>query len=299
MQPDAEQRIAANGHGLLAARVRLALRSLDVAIAATKPFAIRALFSGGGDSMVATHIAARHEFFGGCVFIDTGTALPGVIEFAQEVCEAQGWPLSVIRSPQTYEDMIVRNGLPGPGQHPTAYVRLKEKALDAHVRALCTRCAAGERHVKHDTVMWISGARASESMRRMGQSGWVTVDGSQVWVNPILDWDNSECRAYRDLCNLPTSDVAAMVHRSGECNCGTYAATGEREMLRDLYPEFAARMDGWEALARAHGHDNAAVWGQRPTKRPKDQLEIPRAGELACSGCAARFEGENDLEEVA
>lgn len=269
-------------------RVELALRTLDVAIAATKPTHVLALFSGGGDSTVAAHVAARHPRFGGVVFIDTGTSLPGVFDHVESVAEGQIWQLDIAKSPQSYEDMIREHGLPGPGMHPTTYVRLKEKALDFHVRSLCSRCQAGEKHRKHDTVLWVSGARSAESVRRMGHSEWVVVDGSQVWVNPILDWDNSECRAYREMCALPTSDVAAMIHRSGECNCGTYAASGEREMLCSLYPDFAKRIEGWEALAREHGHNHAARWGERPTKKLPGQIELVPRHQIACSDCEGR-----------
>lgn len=267
-------------------RIALALRALDVAIAGSEPARVLALFSGGGDSTVAAHIAARHPRFDGAVFIDTGTSLPGVQTHAESVAAAQGWPLTVIRSPETYEDMIRRDGLPGPGMHPTAYVRLKESALDEHVKALCSRCAAGKRHRKHDTVLWISGARAAESVRRMGHGDWMAFDGAQVWVNPILDWTTVACRDYRDAHDLPTSDVAALIHRSGECNCGTYAAKGEREMLCALFPEFAERIAGWEALALATGNDHACRWGQRPLKKRPGQLQlVPRVGARACSDC--------------
>lgn len=285
--------IAATPSPLASSSLSLAVRTLDIAIAEHKPLRVFALFSGGGDSLVAAHIAARDARFSGCVFIDTGTSIPGVKDHVKAVCNERGWPLHVIQSAQTYEDMIRGHGLPGPGQHPTAYVRLKEKALDAFVRELCPRCKKSERHSKHATILWVSGARADESVRRMGNSAaFVQRDGSQIWVNPILDWDEAMCAAYRERFDLRKSDIAALIHRSGECNCGTYAQPGERAMLRSLFPEFAAQMDGWETLAVEHGHDNAAVWGQRPTKQvARDQVElVPRAGELACSDCAGQME---------
>jgi 3'-phosphoadenosine 5'-phosphosulfate sulfotransferase (PAPS reductase)/FAD synthetase len=273
---------------LLDVALPLARRTLDIAIAEWKPIRVFALFSGGGDSMVAAHVVSRDARFSGCVFIDTGTSLPGVIEHAQEVCRDYGWPLHIIQSPQTYEDMIREYGLPGPGQHPTAYVRLKEKALDAFVRANCPRCKAGERHSKHGQILWVSGARQDESVRRMGNAtDFVVRDGSQVWVNPILDWSESDCVRYRALYGLEKSDVAALVHRSGECNCGTYAQPGEREMLCALFPEFAEKVAGWESLAVEHGHGHAAVWGKRPTKH-SGQLTLTPRHQIACSDCAGR-----------
>lgn len=269
--------------------IRLGLRAIDVAIAGCSPTHVLALFSGGSDSIVATHVAAQHPRFDGAVFIDTGTALPGVREHAEAVCADQGWPLTVIRSPETYEDMIREHGLPGPGKHGTAYVRLKEKALDAHVRTLCSKCQDGnKRHRKHDTVLWVSGARTDESKRRMGTATWMTVDGAQVWVNPILDWLSYQCSDYRRFYDLPVSFVSALIHRSGECNCGTYKADNEREMLCALFPEFAAQLDAWERLALESGHEHACRWGERPLVERPGQLElVPRVGALACSDCEA------------
>ena len=176
---------------LLKPKLDLARRTMDIAITEWEPIRVFALFSGGGDSLVAAHVAARDARFSGCVFIDTGTSIPGVREHVEAVCKEQRWPLHIIRSPESYEDMIRRNGLPGPGQHPTAYVRLKEKALDSFVRECCPRCKASEKHREHARIVWISGARSAESVRRRGQSELVKRDGSQIWVNPILDWDNS------------------------------------------------------------------------------------------------------------
>lgn len=268
-------------------RVAAALRVLDDAITKYEPQHVFALFSGGGDSTVSAHVASKHPRFNGAAYIDTGTSLPGVLDHVERVCYDQLWPLEVLRSPQTYEDMIREYGLPGPGQHGSAYVRLKEKALDQFVRDLCQLCIREEKHREHQRIMWISGSRASESERRMrNATEAVEKDGSQIWVNIILDWTSQMCADYRDLHGLPTSDVAALIHRSGECNCGTYAQPGEKEMLCAMFPEFAERVAAWENLALEHGHHYAAVWGQRPLKVHRDQVVlIPRGKARACSDC--------------
>ena len=48
-------------------------------------------------------------------------------------------------------------------------------------------------------------------------------------------------RRYRGELELPQSDVAALMHRSGECNCGSYANPDEREMLASLWPRWFER----------------------------------------------------------
>lgn len=268
-------------------RVTLALRLLDDAIAEHRPAHVYALFSGGGDSVVAAHIAARHRRFDGCLFVDTGTAITGVRDHAETVCATHGWSLAVRHPPEPYEQMIREAGLPGPGQHGTAYVRLKERVFDRFVRELCSRCVGEERCPQHDTVIWVAGSRASESARRMRNATTATErDGSQVWVNIILDWPDHATAAYRQLHGLPTSDVAALLHRSGECNCGTYAQPGERAMLTSLFPDFADRVAAWENLALDHGHHYAATWGQRPLAvHPDQQQLLPRGRARACTDC--------------
>ncbi len=219
--------------------------------------------------------------------MNTGTALPGVVEHVHAVCEEQGWPLAERRPPEPYEKMVSGYGMPGPGQHGTAYVFLKERTFDAFVRENCSRgdgtdCRCGH----HDSVMWIAGSRQAESKRRMRNAkAPVEKDGAQIWVNAIYDWTSRQTAAYRELHGLPLSDVAALVGRSGECNCGTYASKGERAMLRALFPGFA---DEWENLALDHGHHYAATWGQAPLKvHPDQQQLIPRGGiARACWSCA-------------
>lgn len=266
--------------------VTRSLRLLDDAIAEHKPRHVYALFSGGGDSVVSTHIAARRADLHGCLFVNTGTALPGVVEHVRAVCDSFGWPLAEREPPKPYEQMIREAGLPGPGQHGTAYVRLKERTFDAFVAELCSRSHA-RRCRQHDTVMWVAGSRRQESKRRMRNAkAPVERDGSQVWVNVIYDWTAEQTAAYRELHSLPLSDVSALVHRSGECNCGTYAQKDERAMLSALVPAFGRMVERWERLALESGHHYACVWGQRPLKiHPEQQELVPRGYARACTSC--------------
>ena len=80
------------------------------------------------------------------------------------------------------------------------------------------------------------------------------------------------------------SDVAALLHRSGECNCGAYAAPGEREELQALYPEwFDATIGALEREAQAAGLAQC-VWGAR-----QDGVALA-ADEPMCSDCQLRIE---------
>jgi hypothetical protein len=71
-----------------------------------------------------------------------------------------------------------------------------------------------------------------------------------VWINPLLDWTNEQMREHRADQALPEIGVAALLHRSGECNCGSFAAPGERRDLAALYPETGRGVPG---AARGRG----------------------------------------------
>jgi len=71
-----------------------------------------ALVSGGGDSTAAALRAEEDPHFAGVVYIDTGTALPGVREHVELLAAKRGWPLAVLESRDTTETLgeVVRGG---------------------------------------------------------------------------------------------------------------------------------------------------------------------------------------------
>jgi 3'-phosphoadenosine 5'-phosphosulfate sulfotransferase (PAPS reductase)/FAD synthetase len=256
-------------------------RLLIDAIVEHNPGKVFALFSGGNDSSVLTSWAriTIGQKLDAAVYIDTGTALPGVRDFVEAFCANRYLPLVVLEAGDAYQRMVKRWGVPGPGAHRYPYVWLKERQLDRLIRE----------HKQHhrDRIMLLTGVRRAESIRRMGTVESVKRDGCTVWVAPLLDWTHHDMRAYREHHQLEQSNVAALIHRSGECNCGAFADDGEREMLRSLYPDWWQEIIGRaEDAARARGlHDR---WGERP---PGVTPATDRAGRL-CASCPSLFEQE-------
>jgi 3'-phosphoadenosine 5'-phosphosulfate sulfotransferase (PAPS reductase)/FAD synthetase len=196
-----------------------------------RPVATVCLFSGGNDSAVLAHRCRDH--YDRLVFIDTGTAVPGVREFVESFAQWIGKSLWIYESGDAYRRMVLNSefGFPGPGQHGRAYTRLKERQIEALLRDL----KAG--HPRSARVLALTGVRRAESTRRSKRQP-ITRRGGLVFANPLIDWTNQDMRAYRAEHALPESDVAALIHRSGECNCGAFAEPGERKMLRSLWPDW-------------------------------------------------------------
>lgn len=227
------------------------------------------LFSGGGDSIVVAHRC--RDLYDELVHIDTGTALPGVRDHVEHVARLLDKPLRIYEAGDAYERMVLGDarwwaryraaldrepaltvasfvnrergtrkpgdglgnaplGFPGPaGGHRAAYARLKERQVEAYVRDV-------KRDLKADRsarIALLSGARVGESMRRRRTNvgpGYRRRK-AQLWVNPLQWWTNDEMRAYRREHRIAVSDVAALLHRSGECNCGAYIGKDERADL--------------------------------------------------------------------
>lgn len=105
--------------------------------------------------------------------------------------------------------------------------------MERPVRDAKAQFAPGNRRA---TIELLTGTRRHESARRARtQKAPFRKVMSRLWTNPLLDWTDAQMRHYRAANAPPESEVAALLHRSGECNCGSFAAPGEREQLKSLW----------------------------------------------------------------
>lgn len=243
-----------------------------------------ALFSGGHDSLCATHYAMTRGYADEVVHINTGIGIPATREFVLETCRKYGWPLNELHPPESYEELVLERGFPGPAMHYIFYTRLKERCLAAFAR---------ERKEKRgDPIVFCSGVRKAESSRRMRgqQSEWLREGRLGWWWRAvILDWSKADCNRYIEANLLPRNPVVDKIHMSGECKCGAFARPGEREEDRFWFPEFAARLDELETKVEAAGH-HGCIWGVRPPRVHRDQGALFSRLGMLCSSCEWREE---------
>lgn len=257
--------------------ISAALHVVEEAYAEYQPSHVFALFSGGHDSLCATAIAARHPAFSGAAHMNTGVGIEATREFVRSTCAEREWPLLEYHPDgKTYRELVIEKGMPnGPKSHNTMYFWLKQRQVRRLVREHKTH--------RHDRVMLVTGIRTDESTRRMAAALSVPVrrEGCQLWVNPILDWSKSDCHDLMDEDGLVRNQVVDLLHRSGECLCGSLAnRLVEMPEIERWYPETAAELRRYEELAREHGHLED-VWARRlPAKinRMQTRLEL-------CSSC--------------
>jgi hypothetical protein len=97
---------------------------------------------------------------------------------------------------------------------------------------------------------------------------------------------------YRRQHHLPESDAAALMHRSGECNCGAFAAAAqERAMLQKLCPDFFKTIEALEAEAEAAGL-RWCRWGGYDCDGNRATDASRQAPGLLCESCDSRQQDE-------
>lgn len=238
------------------------------------------LLSGGHDSVCTTHISSLHPQSPKpyTVYqIDTGIASQANWEYVERVCDMFDWRLVRLKSPNdedSYEQFVRTRGFPGPGLHAWVYARLKERVI----QQLSMQHKIGQR-----PVMFLSGSRRRESVRRMGYAVEVRRgDGimksghlrnpSRLWVAPCLEWMPVNQTLYMEEFGIPRNPIKDAVGLSGECFCGANAEqdrteqTGRNELalIKEHCPDVYEEIQRLAAIARSCGQPDR--WGEKPSK---------------------------------
>lgn len=201
-------------------------------------FILRVLDSGGKDSAVAKHIASQVEGFEGVVHVNTKTGpisqrhSQGVIQQAAD----NDHDIVVASPATTYEMLVMKYMFPGPGAHNWFYIMLKERSIKKANREL-------RKGRRGQTILYGTGIRRSESTRRADAPDHTKVSGSEIWINPLINWTQQDIVNYMDLHNLSVRNF----HHSLDCACGAFAQPGERERLMED-PDMAEYITRLEAM---------------------------------------------------
>lgn len=225
------------------------------------------LFSGGNDSSTFMHFL--HRYFDSAAHINTGIGVDETRRYVRRTVDSFGLPLIEQTPPpgDTYDELVLRFGFPGPAGHGVMYRRLKERGL-RQVR----RSHIGSPRTQR--VVFVAGMRYFESDRRMKNAEEMSLDGSIVWTSPLMWWTNDHMAQYRQRFDVPRNEVSDHLHMSGECLCGAFAKPGELEQIRFFYPDTAKRID--DLACKAKAAQSHCVWGTRPPKKPKGAGDAER-----------------------
>lgn len=247
------------------------------------------LFSGGKDSVVATHLTMRAQMLHSrdaaiVVYLDTGTGLDAQREYVEEVCDKYGWQLWTLRTHESYEEQVAEHGFPGPGQHANMYKQLKRRQLE--------RLAA-----RVEDAHYFTGVRASESRNRMENMDRVSEEpeGKWTWHAPLYDWDDAAVWEYIERYDIPENPQWRTGGRAADCFCGAYASRDELIGLRADYPEKAEWIDQLERTVDRD--DKRGLWGWGGSDETALRAALAENDEnqmTLCSSCGIDLPGGGD-----
>lgn len=243
-----------------------------------------ALFSGGNDSTTLVHLFRDQVDY--AAHANTGIGIEETREFVRNTCEEWGIELLERKAPREvdrYRALVLEGGFPGPAMHFKMYARLKERALREIRRELVS-------NPRRERVVFLAGRRRSESARRATVPA-AERDGSTVWVSPLVDWTKLDLNTYRLMVgDVPRNPASDLIHMSGECLCGAFAAPGERDEIDQWFPLALAEVRELEALIADRDdipeHRKTWGWGADPAKKALDG-PASKSGAL-CSSCDDR-----------
>ena len=216
---------------------------------------------GGGDSTVLFELMRELNFKFVPFLCDTGIRINDTVEFVKKRCADTNLPL-IIETPtyKSYDEMVMQFGFPGAPQHIQMYSNLKEKSI----RKICSRYQGKK--------LIITGVRNSESARRK-RNAIKEIDkrGNQIWVSPIIHWDDDDKEEYIDTRGIVLNEVSRKIGISGDCLCGAYALPGELDKIKKFYPDAAQRIIDLQARVIAKGF--TWKWDD-PKPSEKEYLEV-------------------------
>lgn len=269
----------------------LLLQSQEIvnrAIADYNPYAVVLMLSGGHDSLLAYHVARAlnvpmtHIMHG-----VTGTGIQETTDFARRIGEQSGLVYLEANAGDAYERYVLRKGFYGIGRmaHDVAYHTLKHQWFRSTL-------SANIRHRKRGrNILLLTGARKQEgSNRKRLMAEPVRPDysnKSNIWVGLVSDWSALERNDF--LSEYERNPIYDILHRSGECLCGTMQSQETRKEVSYWFPEWGRWLGNLEKEVCSRGF--CWKWGEdlppgvKAQKQAEKQVKQGQLWLPMCQGC--------------
>jgi len=188
-------------------------------------------FSGGKDSLVATHLIHEQlkdfsDIKKYVTFVDTTVMCPGTEGFVRDTASRFGWDLHVLRPKKDFWT-LVESGHGMPTMHRRwCCFKLKLEPIKDFVSTL--RRPRAE----------VTGLRRSESIRRRNLKDLFYLSRGQVWkYAPIVSWSEADVVQYIREHSLPMPPNYALGIKE-TCLCGAFSTEKQMMNVRAHFPEF-------------------------------------------------------------
>ncbi len=271
---------------------------LTEAIQLYKPRQIVCLFSGGYDSMCATHLAHELNTHGvpmATWAIDTKLSADSWVDYVTSVSQELHFTNFGVYDNQKGFDSFVKFvsdcGAPyTKSAHTYCFRHLKERAMD--------RLHMMYKKDRQDKTLFLSGMRRAESRERSSAEEYHRAGKSnKIFVSPIVSWSNEQVAIYRSVNDLPDNPFYSTVKGSGDCQCN-WGNFIDLETLQHFSPHLAsgnvALLDEISKANHGYGWDGIPSPNVAPGQLPL-LPDCDLNGPFLCSGCSRK--GNKHLAE--
>ena len=201
------------------------------------------LFSGGKDSCAT--LAYSKELIDKleprpsllALHVDTTVSLPRSEDFAAQFCKEVKMPLVTLRPKVDYFTLAEKWGVPRPKARWCCY-HLKIEPLKDYFK----RCS---------NYIVLDGIRRKESRKRSKYPITYQHPHFGLVVHPIIDWTQEDVEVYLKSLNLPFNPAYELGFSSWECWCGVFKRKSEFQRLKEVDPEFFAKLVKLEKSLRS------------------------------------------------
>lgn len=270
---------------------------LSETLARYKPSLIVCSYSGGYDSMIATHKALRwakqnaHSTNVLTVAVDTLIHADGWLEYVKQSAKTIG-----ARRFEICETTMLNKWIADVGAHGFAYSRAQHKIYFYYLKQNAFRAVVAhyKKH-KSDRIMFITGVRRAESKERADTPESERI-GSNVWCNPLVNWSEQDVHEYRIEHDLPENPFYNLTNNSGDCLCNWHREIPLKAVTGKAFVVISA-LDSVSRERFGYGY------GEKPSKAMKQEI----AGQLPldfsetpylCAGCEREKPSQDQLESV-
>lgn len=218
-----------------------------------------ALVSGGKDSLSTAKALQSAGKLAGCVAFETGVSTPDWKEFVAATCDEHKMPVTFYKTPESYDQLVLEYGFPGPGRHKKFMDRLKG------------RCVRAFRKDHPDGIL-ASGTRSGESKRReIGTAPVSLWEGAPI-LAPIYGWTTDRTWQFFRENGFQRAPAYSTLQISGDCLCGAFAREGERDALEFHYPTIGERFRALTGELAHRVKSGRHLWGwgwKQPVKKDR------------------------------
>jgi len=227
-----------------------------------KEYSIRSLvccFSGGKDSLVATHYVLEElkdfEIEKHVVFVDTTVMCPITIDYVKEVSKSFGWNLKILRPEPDFWTLAEKWGAPTMNRRWCCF-HLKLKPIFMFVKNLSPQRGMVTR-VRRNESERRKNRRFVEYVKRM--------KGTEVYAwhyHPILEWTEKDVLKYIRKHNLPMPPHYKLGIKE-TCLCGAFATKKRMMIVKALFPELFQKFI--ELEKKFHSGGSVFYFNNKPT----------------------------------